>query len=120
MALALSFATAAFASSGTVPDNRTQIYTLSEIDRPPKLMVLARLAYPADLKLQGIAGEVNIECVVDLDGSVRDPTVKSSTRKEFELPALQAVSKWKYIPGRKNKEKVNVRLEVTIKFDPKK
>lgn len=108
------------ATTGTVPDSRTQVYSLAEVDRPPQHMVMARLAYPPELKQQGIAGEVVVEFVVDLDGSVRDPVVKSSTRKEFELPALQAVSKWKYKPGRKGKEKVNVRIEASVKFDPKK
>lgn len=108
------------ATTGTVPDSRTQVYSLSEVDRPPQHMVLARLAYPPELKQQGIGGEVVVEFVVDLDGSVRDPIVKSSTRKEFELPALQAVSKWKYKPGKKGKEKVNVRIEAPVKFDPKK
>jgi len=109
-----------FAESGSVPASRTQVYSLAEVDRPPQLMVMARLAYPAELKQQGVTGQVIVELVVDLDGSVRDPVVKSSTRPEFELPALQAVSKWKYKPGRKNKEKVNVRIEETVKFELKK
>lgn len=113
-------ATLTFATSGTVEDNRTRVYSLAEVDRAPQLMVMARLAYPPDLKQQGIAGDVVVECVVDFDGSVRDPVVISSTRKEFELPALQAVSKWKFKPGRKGKEKVNVRQELTVKFGPKK
>jgi protein TonB len=108
------------ADSGSVSASRTQVYTLAEVDRPPQLMVMARLAYPPELKQAGIAGEVRVELVVDLDGSVRDPVVKSSTRQEFELPALQSIAKWKYKPGRKAKEKVNVRIEETVKFAPKK
>jgi len=118
--LALSSPLAMIASSGKIEDNATRVYALSEVDRPPQLMVMARLAYPPDLKAQGISGEVVIECVVDRDGSVRDPVVKSSTRKEFELPALQAASKWKYKPGRKGDERVNVRQEVTVTFAAKK
>ena len=116
----LTTAGAAYAESGKVPDTRTQVYTLAEVDHAPQLMLMAKLVYPAELKPKGLAGEVIVDCVVDLDGSVRDPVVKSSTQKEFELPALQSVSRWKYKPGRKNKEKVNVRLEVAVKFDPKK
>ncbi len=111
---------AAVADSGAVPDPRTQVYALADVDRPPKLMVERRPIYPAALQAERIAGEVVIECVVDLDGNVRDPTVKSSTRTEFELPALQSVSRWKFRPGRKGKEDVNVRMELTVKFQPKK
>lgn len=118
--LALLGATLSFAASGTIEDNRTRVYTVSEVDRQPQLMFMARLVYPPELKQQGVTGEVIVECVVDFDGSVRDPTVKSSTRKEFDLPALQSVVKWKYKPARKGKEKVNVRLEVPVKFEPKK
>lgn len=118
--LAICSATVAFAASGSVPDNQSKVYALSEIDRAPQLMFMAKLVYPPDLKSTGTIGEVVVECVVDLDGSVRDPVVKLSTRKEFELPALQSISKWKYKPGRKGKEKVNVRLEVSLKFESKK
>lgn len=111
---------AAVADSGAVPDPRTQVYALADVDRPPKLIVERRPKYPTALNAEGVAGEVAIECVVDLDGNVRDPAVKSSTRTEFELPALQCVSKWKFRPGRKGKQDVNVRMELTVKFQPKK
>lgn len=110
----------AFGASGTIPDSASRVYALNEVDRAPQLMVMARLVYPTELKQSGIVGEVVIECVIDNDGSVRDPIVKSSTRKEFELPALQSLSKWKYKPAKKGKERVNVRQEVTVKFEPRK
>jgi protein TonB len=118
--LALANPFTVFAAGGVIEDIATRVYALADVDRPPQLMLMARLAYPAELKAQGIAGEVVIECVIDRDGSLRDPIVKSSTRKEFEFPALQSVSKWKFKPARKGKERVNVRQEVTVKFDPKK
>lgn len=120
LSLALLLVAAAFGASGTIEDNRTRVYALAEVDRVPQLMVTTRASYPPELKQQGVSGEVVVDCVIDFDGSVRDPVVKSSTRKEFELPALQAVTKWKFKPGRKGKEKVNVRQELTVKFEAKK
>ena len=105
--------------SGVVPNPRTQVFALGQVDQPPKLMVTFKTVYPPALKGTGISGEVTVECVVDLDGVVRDPVVKSSTQKEFELPALQSVVKWKYRPGRKAKSDVNVRMEILVKFDAK-
>lgn len=118
--LALAIATVASADSGAVTDNRSKVYALNEVDSPPRQMVGMRLVYPPELKEQRVSGEVVIECVVDLDGSVRDPVVKYASRKEFELPALRSVARWKYKPARKGKERVNVRQEVTVKFEPKK
>lgn len=118
--LPLLLTTAALGASGTIEDNRTRVYAAAEVDRAPQLMLTTRLSYPPELQQQGVRGEVVVECVIDFDGSVRDPVVKSSTRREFELPALQAVTKWKFKPARKGKEKVNVRQELTVKFEPKK
>lgn len=115
--LAASTSAALAAATGkAVPPLSTQVFTVSEVDQAPKPMFVGNPVYPAELKPERVAGEVVIECVVDSDGSVRDPVVKSSTRKEFELPALQAVNKSKFRPGVKGKEKVNVKLEQTIKF----
>jgi periplasmic protein TonB len=118
--LTLISVTITFAESGNVSDVSSQVYAITEVDHAPELMVKARLVYPPELKEQRVTGEVVIECVVDSDGSVRDPIVKSSSRKEFELPALQSVGKWKYKPARKAKKRVNVRQEITVTFEPKK
>jgi len=112
-------ASAGRAASGVVSDPRTQVYALAEVDRPPQLVMTFKTVYPPELKAAGVGGQVIVECVVDFDGVVRDPVVKSSTRKEFELPALQSMVKWKYRPARKNKDKVNVRIEVPVTFEAK-
>ncbi len=117
--LAVAARAAAAAPAAVVPDVRTQVYLPTEVDQQPKLMFSRRPIYPAALQGQHVAGEVVVECVVDLDGVVRDPVVKSSTRPEFDLPALQCVVTWKFRPGRKGRDKVNVRLELTVKFEPK-
>ncbi len=105
------------ASSEVIAPARTQVYSEREVDQPPKLMFMKRPDYPAELKKDKVAGEVVVECIVDLDGSVRDAVVSKSTRQEFDLPALRAVSKWKYRPGKKDKKDVNVRLLVSVKFE---
>lgn len=110
----------AASSGGPVAGSRTQVFLPAEVDRVPKQMLSARLTYPAILKGEGMAGEVVVECVVDFNGEVRDPVAKSSTRKEFEIEALRAVSKWKFKPGRKGKENVNVRMLLTVEFPARK
>lgn len=63
--------------------------------------------YPFEMKNAGIEGEVAVEFIVDVNGDVRSPFVIRSTHREFEAAALQAISKWKFRPGRKDGRVVN-------------
>jgi len=47
---------------------------------------------------------------------VRNPVVATSTGPEFEDPAIQAVSRWKFKPATVNGKPVNTRLRVPIAF----
>jgi protein TonB len=69
------------------------------------------------MRRNGIPGEVNVGFIVDVNGDVRDAYVINSTHREFEVPAVQAVSKWKFRPGRKNAHPVNTRMSVPIVFN---
>lgn len=102
-----------------VPPARTQVFAVTEVDSAPKLLFFMKPEYPADLKASAVAGDVVVECVVDLDGIARDPVVKASTNEKFDLPALRAIAKYRYKPGRKDKKPVNVRVAVSLHFDPK-
>ena len=42
--------------------------------------------------------------------------VIKSTRREFEEPALQAVRKWRFKPGVRARQEVNVRMSVLMAF----
>jgi protein TonB len=41
----------------------------------------------------------------------------NSTHREFDFPAVQAVSKWKFKPGRRGGHVVNTRMSVPIQFN---
>jgi protein TonB len=71
------------------------------------------------MRQNGIKGEVNVGFIVDVNGDVRDAYVVNSTHREFEAPAVQAVSKWKFRPGRRNAHAVNTRMSVPIVFSSK-
>ena len=72
--------------------------------------------YPYEMRRAGITGEVNVGFIVDSNGDVRDAYVINSTHREFEVPAVQAVSKWKFRPGRRSGKAVNTRMSVPIVF----
>lgn len=54
--------------------------------------------------------------IVNSNGDVVEATALKSSQREFEAAAVQAVSKWKFKPGRKGGKAVNTRMQVPIVF----
>lgn len=93
------------------------IFNLSDLDQTPRPTVQISPQYPFEMRRAGISGTVVVEFLVDTNGNVQQPYVVSSTQREFEASALQAVSKWKFTPGRKNGRAVVVRMQLPIAFN---
>ncbi|HUJ43638.1 MAG TPA: energy transducer TonB [Opitutaceae bacterium] len=93
-----------------------QIFDISQLDQIPVARVQPQPIYPYEMRRAGITGEVNVGFIVDVNGDVHDAYVMNSTHREFEVPAVQAVSKWKFRPGRRNGRAVNTRMSVPIVF----
>jgi protein TonB len=93
-----------------------QIFDLSQLDQIPVARVQQQPIYPYEMRRAGITGEVNIGFIVDANGDVRDAYLINSTHREFEAPAVQAVGKWKFRPGRRGGRAVNTRMSVPIVF----
>jgi protein TonB len=93
-----------------------QIFDISQLDQIPVARLQQQPIYPYEMRRAGITGEVNIGFIVDVNGDVRDAYVINSTHREFEVPAVQAVSKWKFRPGRRGGRNVNTRMSVPIVF----
>lgn len=52
----------------------------------------------------------------DTNGNVQNARAIRSTRHEFESAAVEAVSKWKFTPGRIGGKNVNTRLQTPLVF----
>lgn len=61
-------------------------------------------------------GRVVLLFIVNERGRVEQPRVQSSSDKVFEVPALQAIKKWKFEPGKRNGEPVRFRMRLPITF----
>jgi protein TonB len=72
--------------------------------------------YPANMRRDGITGDVTIEFVVGTDGSVLTAEAVRWSRREFVDPALTAVRKWRFEPGTVNGRKVRFRMAIPIEF----
>jgi protein TonB len=68
------------------------------------------------MKREGIDGNVRLRFIVTPQGTVRDISVVSSSRSEFERAARDALVNWRFEPGVKHNTKVSVRMEQPIPF----
>jgi protein TonB len=93
-----------------------KIFDPSQLERVPVAKTQMEPNYPYEMKRDGVEGEVTVCFIVDVNGDVLAPYAAASTRREFEAPAVQAVSKWKFKPGWKGGRAVNTRMSVPLVF----
>lgn len=75
------------------------------------------LKYPAETRMQGREGTVFISFLVGKDGTVSEGRVIRGISAEADQEALRVVQLFPpWIPGRQNKQPVNVRFVLPIKF----
>lgn len=92
------------------------IFELKNLDQAPVLRAAVPPDFPYEMRRQAKTGSVDVEYVIDAEGSVVLVQVLGSSHEAFEQPAVNAVRKWKYRPGRKNGRAVNTRVQQTIRF----
>ncbi len=93
-----------------------KVFDISMLDQIPVARFQARPQYPFEMRRAGIAGEVVVDFIVDTNGDVQNAYAIRSSQREFEASAIQAVSKWKFKPGRKGGRDVPTHMQVPIVF----
>lgn len=93
-----------------------KVFDISMLDQTPVAKFQARPQYPFEMRRAGIAGEVVVDFIVDTNGDVQNAYALRSSQREFEAAAVQAVSKWKFKPGRKTGKDVPTHMQVPIVF----
>lgn len=86
------------------------------LDNDPRARFQPSPVYPRALKDAGVEGSVEIEFVVEKDGSVSNPRVVASTNRGFEASALQAIRRWRFEPGMKGTSRVRFRMAQAMIF----
>lgn len=94
-----------------------QLFDLSQLDQKPVGRLQGSPNYPYEMSRAGISGHVLVEFIINVNGEVTQAQILKSTNREFEVPAMQAVLKWKFKPGRKGGKAVNVRASQLIEFN---
>jgi len=101
---------------GTTRFQKPEVFDVSKLDQRPQARLQARPQYPHEMRRVGIAGEVVVDFIVDANGDVYNAHAVSSTHREFEAAAVQAVGRWKFRPGRKEGRNVQTHMQVPIVF----
>ena len=93
------------------------LFDINNLDQKPVARVQPGPTYPYEMSRAGISGNVVVEFIINANGDVIETQVKSSSHREFEVPAMQAVQKWKFKPGRKGGRAVSTRVSQLIEFN---
>lgn len=83
----------------------------------PKLIKRVEAVYPTELRGSGKQDEVYVAFIVEKDGAVSHARVFFGRYVEFEKPAIDAVSQWKFTPGMDQGHVVRTRMTVPIRFE---
>jgi len=84
----------------------------------PQLVRQVRPAYTAEAMRAKVQGVVVVQCVVMQDGTVGEAHVIKSLDSVFGLDqeAVKAARQWKFIPGRRFGQPVNVQISIELTF----
>ena len=84
----------------------------------PQVITQVRPNYTADAMRAKVQGVALVQCIVTKDGSVSDARIVKSLDSVFGLDqeAIKAASKWRFVPGRRFGQPVNVRITIELTF----
>jgi len=100
-----------------VSDNKSidALFSIADLDQTPRVIYQPSPTLDKALRKK-TPGKVYIVFVVDKNGRVENPIVQKSSDSVFEKPALNAVKRWKFEPGKRNGQAVRFRMRVPITF----
>lgn len=92
----------------------------AEFDQRPEAVSQVPPTYPPELARAKIGGKVQLQVKIGEDGRVEDVRVGSSTRPEFERPAIDAVRKWRFRPPTRDGKPAAGFVLIPLSFSPPK
>jgi TonB family protein len=95
---------------------RDRIYTAADGVTLPQILNQVDAIYPDDARDQFIEGTVRLSVTVLDDGSVGDVSVVTAVEPSLDEAAIQAVKQWRFRPGTRDGQPVNVRVEIDLAF----
>ena len=86
----------------------------------PVLIKEVKPKYTEGAMRRKVEGVVELSVVVKKDGDTGDMHVTRSLDAELDVQAMKAVEEWKFRPGKKDGQPVNVRVNIEMTFTLKK
>lgn len=96
-------------------DNVESLFSMADLDQRPRIIYQPSPVLNAKVRKKA-PGTVYIIFIVDESGRVVKPVIQRSSDPVFEKPALAAVRRWKFEPGKRNGKSVRFRMRVPITF----
>jgi TonB family protein len=84
--------------------------------RQPRKLKDVRPIYPEALSLAQTSGNVVLDAVIGVDGTIRDVRVAKSTNPDFEQSAIDAVRQWEFDTTLLNCQPIEVNMQVNVGF----
>jgi len=107
----------AAATSMTAAGQKAGPYKIGEDGvKAPVLTREVKPTYTADAMRRQVQGSVEVEAIVQADGTVGDVTVKKSLDPELDEQAVNATKQWGFRPGTKDAKPVDVLVEIELTF----
>lgn len=89
----------------------------SDSIKKPGIKEYSKPSYPSNLRKRNIEGQVIVTLRIDKEGKIHDLKInKSSGYQSFDQAALKAVSNWEFKAAEKDNKKVEVIVNLPIKF----
>lgn len=99
-----------------IDPSRMSIYYPGELDGAPRAKMQLPPEYPEAMRHSGTSGSVLVEFDVNAEGRVVRAQAIHYSNRDFVEPAVKAVTKWRFEPGRRNGKAVPFRMAVPIEF----
>lgn len=103
---------------GPPTKKRNVVREAGDIDQPPTVRRQVAARYPLRAEREGITGYVALRAIVEPDGRVsRVEITDASPRGVFEDAARDALSRWRFSPGRDKGRAVRVWITTRLEFE---
>lgn len=93
-----------------------QVYDIGGDVEPPKLVHVVEPEFNPKSEEAYVSGAIKILIVVTKVGAVRDPKIVAGPNDRQDKAAIDAVLQWRFKPGMRKGEPVNVRATVEVDF----
>lgn len=93
-----------------------QVYKIGQGVQSPRLIKEVKPIYTKSAMDRKVEGTVELDAVILKDGTVGEVTVKRSLDEDLDQEAVKATKQWKFRPGTKDGEPVNVQVFIELSF----